>query len=205
MKKTILTILLALLLLIPVFAKESQTASGSEEITLKLNLAFDPKYYFGVTANKLTGNETSLSSFTDKIELQRDDNDTLKLQESSSEFFFSYVFKEFENVQMTLKLNGDLVTDTGDDATDTGDDATKKIAYSVNFTKTGYNDTSDLQAIPSSDNGQHTLCKFNATEKIGYTERGSIGFKIAPTDTSIKGKVKGDYSTTLTLSIKSFS
>lgn len=198
MKKTILTILLALLLLVPVFAEESKTVSGSETINLVLNLSFDPNYFFGVTTTKLTGNETSLSSFTDKIELQRDDNDTLKLQESSSEFFFSYVFKEFENVQMTLKLNGDLVTDTGDDAT-------KKIAYSVNFTKSGYNDTEDLQSIASSDSIEHVLCKHNATDKIGDIVRGSIGFKIAPTDTSIKGKVKGDYSTTLTLSIKSFS
>lgn len=198
MKKTILTILLALLLLIPVFAEESQTASGSKEITLKLNLAFDPKYYFGVTANKLTGNETSISAFDNEITLERSTEDALKLKESSSEFYFSYVFKEFENVQMTLQLNGDLKTEGGNDET-------KKIAYSVNFTKTGYNDTSDLQAIPSSDSDKHTLCKFNATDKIGYTERGSIGFKIAPTDTNIKGKVKGNYSTTLTLSIESIS
>lgn len=207
MKKTILTILLALLLLVPVFAKESKTVSGSETINLVLNLSFEPNYFFGVTTTKLTGYETSLSSFTDKIELQRDDNDTLKLQESSSEFFFSYVFKEFENVQMTLKLNGDLVTEklNGDLVTDTGDDATKKIAYSVNFTKSGYNDTEDLQSIASRDSTEHVLCKHNATDKIGDIVRGSIGFKIAPTDTSIKGKVKGDYSTTLTLSIKSFS
>ena len=198
MKKTILTTLLALLLLIPVFAVESKTASGSEEITLKLNLAFDPKYYFGVTANKLTGNETSISAFDNEITLERSTEDALKLKESSSEFYFSYVFKEFENVQMTLQLNGDLVTGSG-----TVD--SEKIAYSVNFTKNGYNDTSDLQAIPSSDGDKHILCKFNATDKIGYTERGSIGFKIAPTDTNIEGKVNGNYSTTLTLSIESFS
>lgn len=198
MKKTILTTLLALLLLIPVFAVESKTASGSEEITLKLNLAFDPKYYFGVTANKLTGNETSISAFDNEITFERSTEDALKLKESSSEFYFSYVFKEFENVQMTLRLNGDLVTGSG-----TVD--SEKIAYTVNFTKNGYNDTSDLQPIPSSDNDAHILCKFNATDKIGYIERGSIGFKIAPTDTNIEGKVKGNYSTTLTLSIESFS
>lgn len=198
MKKTILTILLALLLLIPVFAEESQTASGSEEITLKLNLAFDPKYYFGVTANKLTGNETSISAFDNEITLERSTENALKLKESSSEFYFSYVFKEFENVKMTLQLNGDLITDGGDDET-------KKIAYSVDFTNPITVDSGNLTTIESSDNSKHDLCKYTATDKIGYTERGSIGFKIAPTDTNIEGKVKGNYSTTLILSIKSSS
>ena len=81
----------------------------------------------------------------------------------------------------------------------------KKLLIALILQKTGYNDTSDLQAIPSSDGDKHILCKFNATDKIGYTERGSIGFKIAPTDTNIEGKVNGNYSTTLTLSIESFS
>lgn len=200
MKKTILTIFLALLLIVPVFAEESDTVTGAknETITLLLNLGFVPKYYFGVTTNKLTGSETSLSAFTNDIELQRSVDDALKLQESSSEFFFSYIFKEYENVQMTLKLNGDLVTDNGNDGT-------KKIAYSVVFTKEGYNDTQELQSIESSDSTEHVLCKYSATDKIGKIERGSISFKIVPTNTNIEGKVNGEYSTTLTLAIKSFS
>lgn len=198
MKKTILTILLALLLLVPVFAEEASTTAGREEITLKLNLAFEPKYYFGVTSHPLTGNETSLSSFTDKIELQRSDDDKLFLKESSDTFYFSYVFEEYENVQMTLKLDGDLITDGGDDET-------KKIAYSVDFTNPITVDSGNLTTIESSDNSEHVLCKYTATDKIGKIERGSISFTIKPTDTNIKGKVKGEYSTTLTLAIESFS
>ena len=198
MKKTILTILLSLLLLVPVFAEETSTTTGREEITLKLNLAFEPEYYFGVTSNPLTGNETSLSSFTNEIELQRSDDDKLVLKDSSDTFYFSYVFKEFENVQMTLKLNGDLITDGGDNET-------KKIAYSVDFTDPITVDSGNLTKIESSDNSEHVLCKYNATDKIGKIERGSISFKIAPTNTNIEGKVKGEYSTTLTLAIKSFS
>lgn len=194
MKKTILTILLALLLLIPVFA---ETVIASKNIDVFLELGMTPNYQFGVTNSKVGDTATELTSTTRDIQLSVD-KDNLKLLPQTS-VYFSYIFTEYEeNVTLKVSTNGDLIN--SDEAVKDVEANKKKIPY-VLF-------VSDEKKLNSSTDANSSLELFKtdkAATKIDERVRGSIAFEIRPVEgsDSIKDKAKGTYKSTLTLTVES--
>lgn len=189
MKKTILTILLALLLLVPVFAA---TVNESKNIQVFLELGMDPNYQFDVTSVGIGDSATKLTNTTLSISLSVNKDD-LKLLKKTG-YYFSYVFTEFENVKMSVSTNGDLTT-TNELVED---ENAKKIPFELYVT--------EGKTINSSNGGTIELYQTPAAAtKIDERVSGSIAFEIRPVEgsESIKDKAEGTYKSSLTLTVKS--
>lgn len=189
MKKTILTILLALLLLIPVFA---ETVNASKNIDVFLELGMTPNYLFEVSSNDIGDQATEITDTTMSIGLSFDKDNLVLLKKTG--YYFSYVFTEFENVKMCVSTNGDLTT-TNDLVEDEG---AKKIPYELYVT--------EGKTINSTTGGTIELYQTpNAASKIDERVSGSIAFEIRPVEESesIKNKAEGTYKSTLKLTVES--
>lgn len=195
MKKTILTILLALLLLIPVFA--SATDIEIKTIRVFLELGMDPNYQFGVTNSKVEDNATELTNSTRDIQLDVD-KDNLKLKAKTS-VYFSYIFTEYEeNVRLKVSTSGDLIN--SDEAVKDVEADKKKIPYVLYV-----GDEKKLNSSTDTNTYIELFKTDKAATKIDERVRDSIAFEIRPVDgsESIKDKAKGTYSSTLTLTVES--
>lgn len=189
MKKTILTILLALLLLVPVFAA---TVNESKNIQVFLELGMNPNYQFDVTSVDIGDSATKLTDLAPSINLSVD-KDNLKLLKKTG-YYFSYVFTEFENVKMSVSTNGDLTT-TNELVED---ENAKKIPFEL-YVNEG-------ETINSSNGGTIVLYQTPAAAtKIGERVSHSFAFEIRPVagSESIKDKAKGTYKSSLTLTVES--
>ncbi len=189
MKKTILTTLLALLLLIPVFA---ETVNASKNIDVFLELGMTPNYLFEVSSRDIGDQATEITDTTMSIGLSVDKNNLVLLKKTG--YYFSYVFTEFENVKMSVSTNGDLTTTNNL----VEDEEAKKIPYVLYVT--------DSKSINSTTGGTIDLYQTEkAASKIDERVSGSIAFEIRPVEgkESIKNKAEGTYNSTLKLTVES--
>ena len=205
MKKSIIIIAFAILMVASVFADTSQATNTTEVL---LTLAKDPKYKVAITKKALdvTTTPTTVTKSTDlnhesTITLNYD-NDALKFAQNTSDtFYLSFIFYEYATVTLSMKINDPLTRYEGETAK-TSDD--EKIDYKVTVEKANDNKATEISGFDLTSNGTATkdeVVKYTDTTKIGEIRFASLKLTVGPTsdDQTVEGKIEGSYKSTITL------
>ncbi len=205
MKKSIIIIAFAILMVASVFADVTQATKKTEVL---LTLKKDPKYKVAITKTALdvsttttTVNKETDLDHVDKIELEYL-KDSLKFRQKDSDtFYLSFLFYEYATVTLSMKINAPLTRYEGDTAKTTDDD---KIDYKVTVEKANNNMSVEISGFDLTANGTSTkdeVVKYTDTTKIGEIRFASLKLTVGPTnaDQTVKGKIEGTYKSTITL------
>ena len=224
MKKTITIITLALLMVVSIFADTTKTTFTNAELkagtatvntTVELTLEKEPKYIIGITSGALSGvnptdPSTTVIANQDTIQLTRN---ALTFN-NVSDYYLSFVLYEYEAVDVTLTLNGNM-KHSGYDSADTAAKANYEIPYTLTVAA-GSDKNQDNGSLKTftetkleSNNSAKCVWKAEytaATTKLGEYNWATLKLTIASTsDTALNGKVAGRFSNTITVKVASHS
>ena len=225
MKRTIIVITLALLMVASIFADATKTKFSASEVaagtasvstTVELDLQKTPTYIFGITTGALSGvNSTDPSATaitnTDTIAFTRS---ALTFKDSVNNYYLSFVLYEYDAVDVTLTLNGNM-KHSGYASAATADKANYEIPYTL--TVAAGKDTNQNGDNPSSFEAK-TLKSDSTTENVWEAEYSTPTTKLgeynwatlkltfaSTSDTALNGKATGKFSNTVTIKIASNS
>ena len=226
MKKSLILIAIAIMVLVPVFATDTgnDTASetstvvirkmpdGSEksETKVETTIGLQPKYYYGVTDAELSSKDDTITNMG-TIKLTRNTNSNTL---STANEYVSYKFVENEAVTLYIKISGDMLPwDADKNAEDTSRSTKIPLTITVaatddNYSTEGADDTSTkkttLVTINSTTEGktEKAIVSYNEKTKVGDISWCSAGLTIAP-QKSLDGVQLGYYLATITLTAKS--
>ena len=225
MKKKLIVIALALLVVASVFAEsftQENVNAGTATVstTVQLELAKTPKYIIGIKTGKLSSiNETDPSqttiSNTNTIQLTRD---ALTFKDATNNYYLSFLLYEYDAVKISMTLNGNLqhtdyATKSAASAKDlssyeipyqvkvaSGKDTTQKSDTSVNtFTETTLVSNGTKDADKTWEYSYNT-----ATTKLGEYAWASLQLTISPVagdSTPLKDKATGTFKNTITVAV----
>ena len=169
MKKSIIVLALALLMVGSVFAatynpvavvadkdaddatrattlSTATSANKNTQSDVVIQLHQYPIYVVAVTEDDLTGKVTNTNYSTDvkhvsEIELEAD-KDTWIIEDSKTYYFTWFFYENTENVKFTVELEGDMKLQDNTTATgDNSDNAKTTIRYQVNIKSADYSDS----------------------------------------------------------------
>ena len=231
MKKSLILIAIALMVLVPVFATDTgnDTASetstvvirkmpdGSEksETKVETTIGLQPKYYYGVTDAELSSKDDTITNMG-TIKLTRNTNSNTL---STANEYVSYKFVENEAVTLYIKISGDMQPwNTSTNEKDTTRSTTIPLTVTVAKTEDKYSTVGDdgkygtdgkitsttLVTIDSSKEGgtEKAIVSYEGKTKVGDISWCSAGLTIAP-QKSLDGVQLGYYLATITLTAKS--
>lgn len=222
MKKTLVLITLALVMVASIFASErtpyANLPEEGETTKVFIDLDKNPSYVLAVTqkADRAKKDSTTLTH-VDEIELSwdKDDENRPITYTTDGTYYVSYRFLETEAVKVKMQLSGDMILKgkTNADAEDT-----ERIPYSVTIAKDDAAITDSANAEPetvtitSKDTEKHDIITVAETEYIGDVTFDNFKFNIASyTDgngvshNNLAGKKVGYYSSTVTLTVEANS
>ena len=213
MKKTIVLMALALIMVSAVFA----ALPADKETQVVLDLSTDPTYVMAVTANANRAEEDSKTlTHVSEIDLGYDKDDEARpiTYPADKTYYVSYRFYETENVKLTMELSGDMLLEnkTADVAT-----AAQRIGYTVTLAKDDDAKENSKNEAPATatlssktDAGvAKDITSLVATNKVGQVDFDNFKLNISSganaksttADTSVVGKELGKYTSTITLSV----
>ena len=232
MKKSLILIAIALMVLVPVFAENtgsSDTAgdtstvvvrkmpTGEENTTTKVEttIGLQPEYYYGVTDAELSSKDDTITNMG-TIKLTRNTNSNTL---STANEYVSYKFVENEAVTLYIKISGDMQPwNTSTNEKDTTRSTTIPLTITVAETEDKYSTVGDdgkygtdgkitsttLVTINSTTEGEteKAIVSYNEKTKVGDISWCSAGLTIAP-QKSLDGVQLGYYLATITLTAKS--
>ena len=218
MKKSIIIIAFAILMVASVFADGTLPADKTTDVVL--NLTKNPTYVFAITngafqSSSIKTNDPSTTTMTHEgtITLSRNTTKVLDV-DSVSTYYFSYFFYEYDGVTITLSINGNLKNQTSYEtsaATENeipyyltiaaGSDHTEQTSGST--TDKTWSDDTKLDSTATDDADKKFSVPYTETTKLGVYRWASLQLTIAPqvTTDTLKGKVKGNYKSTITLAV----
>lgn len=221
MKKTIVIITLALLAVVSVFA--DTTLPDPITTTVLLELKQKPTYVFAITDGAFTSASietddpsTTTMTHTNEIALKRNETKVLNV-DSVNSYYFSYFFYEYDDITITLSIDGNL---KNQERYEEADKEANEIPYKLTVeaghdnneeASTPYDHTWDtatvIDSTATSDDSRKFSVTYTGTSKLGVYRWASLQLTIAPqvTTDTLKGKVKGTYKSTITLSVTSSS
>lgn len=205
MKKSIIIIALAILMVASVFADTTTQTTNSTEVLL--TLVRDPKYKVAITKTAL--DVTTSSTVTKDTELTHVDKitlsyskDTLKFaQNTSDSFYLSFIFYDYATVSLNMKIDSPLTRYVDTTPQTTNDD---KIDYKVTVTTAKDNKSTDITGFELTANGTSEktgIVTYTDTTKMGEIRFASLGLTVGPTsaDQTVEGKIEGTYKSTITI------
>ena len=211
MKKSIIVIALALLMVGSLFAEAKDALPASVETTVELTLQLDDKYSFGVTNKVINDAYVTALAAGAKSEIKSDDiigtlnltynNATYKINEracsTSDPIYVSYLFTEYKACTLSMYINKPL-TSTNNNASGKKD----TINYVASFKESSDTDWTDVNSASNTAAASAVTVKEIATAatKIGEHVQGSFELKISSTD-SLEGKIEDTYSSQIVLCI----
>ncbi len=225
MKKSIIVIALALLVVASLFAETVSPVSGSQAVNkdvttvIELTLAKTPTYIFGIKNGAFSASDITTSNVpsttienTDKISFERKtaaEGNILDIKAVDA-YYLSYLFYEYDDVTLTMTLSGNLMNTTAS--------STDEIPYLVTVGTSSPVDndqdenTSSLTQgkLDSSDSKKLSWStSLTGTDKLGQYRWASLQLTIEPKNTSttgtkvptLKGIDEGTYQSTITLNV----
>ncbi len=203
MKKTIIIIALAILMVVSVFA---DTTKDTKNTTVILTLERDPTYKVAITKTPLdtTSSPSTVTKDTDlshvsEINLEYT-KDTLKFAQNTSDtFYLSFLFYDYADVKLGMKIDGPLTRE--DVTTETDDD---KIYYKVTVETGSDNKSVSITGFELTANGtkeKADIVTYQDTKKMGEIRYASLKLTVGPTsdDQTVEGKIVGTYKSTITI------
>ena len=212
MKKSIIVIALALLMVGSLFAEVKDTLPATVSTTVELNLQLDDKYSFGVTkavvdadyVTKLAeGAKSAIAStdIVDTIDLSYDKT-TYEIEETTTDadgntLYVSYLFTEYSKCKLSMYINQPLTSTKVNSTTSKVD----TINYTASFRAAG--STGDYTAVSSStakdaSSAIEVTTISTAATKIGEHVQGSYELKITGNET-LENKVADKYTSAIVL------
>ena len=228
MKKSIIVITLALLMIASIFADSTTQSvsgnlvSGSKSVTTEvvLTLTKTPDYAFGITTGAFTAasidsSDASKTSITHnkKVTFERDTTNVLNLK-SISTYYFSYFFYEYDGITLTMSVDGNLKNTKAYAASDA---SSHEVPYTITVAANGKSDntqtsgekelswTADTTIYSSKGDvaGNRFTVDYEGTDKLGQYRWASLALTFAPvkTDKTLEGIAEGSYLSTITLKV----
>lgn len=220
MKKSLILIAIALMVLVPVFAVEETEAEETPAVTrgtatttiVDTRIKLEPQYLYGITDAEIEGTETSISNVSE-IQLSRNTgSNTL----SSATKYVSYIFKEYEDVTLYISIDGDMIGwDKTNDKADTS--ITTKIPLDITVEATDdhydedvlgnakdYTTKTTLVEIDSTNdaNTEKKIVTYEGTKLVSDVRWCSAKLTVEPQN-NLDGVQMGYYLATITLTAKS--
>lgn len=219
MKKTIVLMVLALIMVASVFASDriayANLPAEGKETKVFIDLDKDPSYVMAITKNENRAQKDSQTlTHVDEIELTWDKTDENRpiTYTVDGTYYVSYRFLETEAVKVKMKLSGDMVL-KGKTAANAED--SERIPYSVTIAKDdaavaeSANAEPETVTITSKDTEKHDIITIAEAEYIGDITFDNFKFNISSyTDEAglvhknLAGKKIGYYSSTITLTVE---
>lgn len=193
MKKIIVT-LLAMMMVVSLFAAPSLPAE--EKTLVTLNLILDPEYLFGVTTTVPQDDDKELQNKVGAAGIAMTyDKDTLKLNNAEG-YYVSYIFTEYSKCKLSAALDGNLLLN--------GTATTKneeQVKFEADITVNA--DTKNLKS--STKNSEDLVTIDPGADRKGQTVRGGFALVLKGSaevdDPGVKGKTIGDYKAYLVLTV----
>lgn len=227
MKKSLILIAVALMVLVPVFADASTDTEttavvrampdGKEnsQTEVETTIGLQPKYTYGVTDAALSSKDGTISNMS-KITLLRNANSNTL---STANEYVSYRFEENEAVTLYISISGDMQPwDSKNNKKDESRTTTIPLTLTVAETQDKYSTVgtdgkygtdgtiknTTLVTINSSTEGdtEKAIVSYDGKTKVGDISWCSAGLEIAP-QKSLDGVQLGYYLATITLTAKS--
>ena len=207
MKKSIIIVALAILMAMSVFAADPTPVTTPVELELKLT----PVYSMGITTKEYT--EAVYTALTDKTkildaDIVKDSGSTalIKLTYDTSTYklntrtglFVTYIFTEYNKCTLSMKIDKPLTCTTKADDAGSYDTIPYQATVNVSTTTTADNKTVE------DTNTDVELKKYTAAAtKIAEAVYDSFELVIGPksTDTDLKGKYIGKYTSNIILTL----
>ncbi len=246
MKKTIILIALALLLIVPVFAATnaltviagtadatpltdtgaSTSSSSPKDTTVKIKLEQWPKYLLAITTTDYDGTTNTITNTTyDNVRHFEEipmtvDKDTWTLDQLSGQYYVTYfAYENNQNVEYTIKLNGNMKlkdTTTATSSATTSSGKQDEIRYQMTIAgisgtgSTGSGVTIYSNGTDSDRKNKTTIMKVAETNLIGWSDYKSFALTLdaytnGTTKDTVQNNIVGNYEGTVTLTIKSYS
>lgn len=218
MKKSLILIAIALMVIVPVFAAEKEKGElGYESKTdVVTEVALQPEYYYTVTAAALD-TESVPGDLVDQktITLTRAENS--KRLSDSDTYYVSYKFIENEPVSLKIKLSGYMEPVDASNNTDTERSKNTKNRIPLTVTVAANTDSYDESVftndtkpenvttkavtLTSAGTKEGTIVSYTESSKtVGDTRWNSAALNIKQTaDTTLDGVELGKYLATITL------
>ncbi len=227
MKKSIIVLALALLMVAPMFAatvnalvandtvgdreiletKDSSTLKKDTDV--KVVLKQYPKYLVAITTADYSENKINNTNFADvkheDLIVMDVDKDNWTLLDKTGYYLTYFAYENNQKVNYSVKLSGNMklqessgtVTATSNDKNSV--DNQKEIRYTMTIENSALGDSYDLS---STDTDEHVFKTIAATNLIGKYESGSFKFTLKKygKDT-VQYNIVGEYKATVTLKI----
>ncbi len=187
----------------------TKAIDGKTDTELVLQASKSPIYRFGITEGAISGAvdyKTKEIVNTETITLSRNKDNNYKIDDVSS-YDLTYIFYEYDKVELALSLSGDLKHD----GKYKSDDASSYIPYTVTITGAKDKDAAGTEqdavaggSLSSSDTNTKYTVNYESTDKLGQMRYCSLPLTISTGDSEIlKDKYAGKYTATITVTAKS--
>lgn len=190
----------------------TKAASGTTDTDLALQLKRTPIYTFGITNGALSGAvdyKTAIAN-TDTITLERDTDNVLGIKTNNA-YYLSYVFYEYDKVNLTLSLSGDLAKTGVATPADN-----QKIPYYLTVAEAAeYNESNtatgnkisgkeNISSSAAAEKDRSYTLSYEKTEALGNLRYASLQLTVKPqNDNPLLGKAEGSYKSTITVNVVS--
>ena len=226
MKKSLILIAIALMVLVPVFADEptirqrTSDSKDSVDTLVETTLDLQPDYDYGITKDKYTDPTQKIAgSDIGTIKLTRPTSGDTDVLESATAYL-SYRFYENDAVTLYVTVSGDMLPVDEDGNTDTtrSTNTKNKISWTltINETEDSYIDsvfgdtkpakqkTTPISITSDDDTLTEPIITYAKSNTIGDTRYNSAVLTVSQkANTSLKGVELGRYLATITLTAKS--
>ena len=225
MKKSIIVIALALLVVASLFAKtatpKASTTTVNDSVTtvVELTLAKTPTYIFGIKNGAFSASDITTSNVpsttianTDTISFERKtaaEGNILDVK-SVDAYYLSYLFYEYDNVTLTMTLSGNLKNTSTSSSDEIPYLVTVGTSSPVDNDQDGTTSSLTQGDLDSSDSKKLSwTTSLESTDKLGQYRWASLKLTIEPKNTSttgtkvptLKGIDEGTYKSTITLTV----
>ena len=227
MKKSLILIAIALMVLVPVFAEDepairqrTSDSKDSVDTIVETTIDLQPNYDYGITKDKYTDpTKTIAGSDIGTIELTRATSGNTDMLDSATAYL-SYNFYENEDVTLYVTVSGDMVPvdDSGASDTTRASNTKNKISWTLTIDETednyidsvfGSTKPAKQKTTPISINSDDStkteaIITYAKSNTVGDTRYNSAVLTVSQkAGTTLKGVELGRYLATITLTAKS--